>query len=229
MNIHEYQAKAVLREFGVPVSRGIPVLARRRCGVGGRGARRPGLGREIANSRGRARQGQVQGAGGRQQGGRPNRQIRGRGRDLHRAKCSAGPLSPRKPARPASRSTGFISRKAPRSSRNSIFPCWSIVRQAGSLSLFRPKAAWISRRWRIIRPRRITSFTVDPATGIMPHHGRTVAKALGLVGRSRQTGGKTHRAALYGVRRQGYGLARNQSADRFGGRATQMPRRQNLV
>ena len=26
MNIHEYQAKAVLREFGVPVSRGVPVL-----------------------------------------------------------------------------------------------------------------------------------------------------------------------------------------------------------
>src|SRR5579885_1658719 len=26
MNIHEYQAKAVLREFGVPVARGVPVL-----------------------------------------------------------------------------------------------------------------------------------------------------------------------------------------------------------
>lgn len=26
MNIHEYQAKALLREFGVAVSRGIPIL-----------------------------------------------------------------------------------------------------------------------------------------------------------------------------------------------------------
>ena len=26
MNIHEYQAKAVLKEFGVPVSKGIPIL-----------------------------------------------------------------------------------------------------------------------------------------------------------------------------------------------------------
>ena len=26
MNIHEYQAKAVLREFGVPVPRGIPAM-----------------------------------------------------------------------------------------------------------------------------------------------------------------------------------------------------------
>ena len=26
MNIHEYQAKALLAEFGVPISKGVPVL-----------------------------------------------------------------------------------------------------------------------------------------------------------------------------------------------------------
>ncbi len=26
MNIHEYQAKALLHEFGVPISKGVPVL-----------------------------------------------------------------------------------------------------------------------------------------------------------------------------------------------------------
>jgi succinyl-CoA synthetase beta subunit len=31
-------------------------------------------------------------------------------------------------------------------------------------------------------PEKIISFSVDPATGIMGHHGRTVAKALGLSG-----------------------------------------------
>ncbi|MBV8103873.1 MAG: ADP-forming succinate--CoA ligase subunit beta [Hyphomicrobiales bacterium] len=31
-------------------------------------------------------------------------------------------------------------------------------------------------------PEKIHSFSVDPATGIMPHHGRTAARALGLVG-----------------------------------------------
>jgi succinyl-CoA synthetase beta subunit len=31
-------------------------------------------------------------------------------------------------------------------------------------------------------PENIISFSVDPATGVMPHHGRTVAKALGLTG-----------------------------------------------
>jgi hypothetical protein len=27
-------------------------------------------------------------------------------------------------------------------------------------------------------PEKIVTFSVDPATGIMPHHGRTVAQAL---------------------------------------------------
>ena len=31
-------------------------------------------------------------------------------------------------------------------------------------------------------PEKIKTFSVDPATGIMPHHGRTVAQALGLTG-----------------------------------------------
>ncbi len=31
-------------------------------------------------------------------------------------------------------------------------------------------------------PREIITFSVDPATGVMPHHGRAVAKALGLTG-----------------------------------------------
>ena len=56
MNIHEYQAKAVLKEFGVPVPRGIPaftvdeaVKAANELGVG--------LGRQGADSRWRPRQG----------------------------------------------------------------------------------------------------------------------------------------------------------------------------
>ena len=31
-------------------------------------------------------------------------------------------------------------------------------------------------------PEKILTFTVDPTTGIMPHHGRLVARALGLTG-----------------------------------------------
>jgi len=34
----------------------------------------------------------------------------------------------------------------------------------------------------MIRPDKIVTFSVDPATGVMAHHGRAVARALGLIG-----------------------------------------------
>jgi len=39
-------------------------------------------------------------------------------------------------------------------------------------------------------PERITTLTIDPATGLMPHHGREVAAALGLTGDLAKQAGK---------------------------------------
>ncbi|WP_398481728.1 ADP-forming succinate--CoA ligase subunit beta, partial [Tardiphaga sp.] len=39
-------------------------------------------------------------------------------------------------------------------------------------------------------PEKIITFSVDPATGVMPHHGRTVAQALGLTGDLAKQAGK---------------------------------------
>jgi succinyl-CoA synthetase beta subunit len=39
-------------------------------------------------------------------------------------------------------------------------------------------------------PEKITTITIDPATGLMPHHGRAVAQALGLSGDLAKQGGK---------------------------------------
>ena len=50
-------------------------------------------------------------------------------------------------------------------------------------------------------PEKIHSFAVDPATGIMPHHGRAAARALGAYRRPRQADGKPHRQALCRVPR----------------------------
>jgi len=45
-------------------------------------------------------------------------------------------------------------------------------------------------------PEKITTITVDPATGLMPHHGRSVAGALGLSGNLAKQAGKVL-AGLY--------------------------------
>ena len=55
-------------------------------------------------------------------------------------------------------------------------------------------------------PEKIVTFSVDPATGIMPHHGRRVAKALGLTGDLAKQAERSGRQALHGLRREGHGL-----------------------
>src|ERR1051325_2677890 len=45
-------------------------------------------------------------------------------------------------------------------------------------------------------PEKIETLTIDPATGLMPHHGRAVAAALGLRGDLAQQANKV-RAKLY--------------------------------
>ena len=40
-------------------------------------------------------------------------------------------------------------------------------------------------------PEKITTITIDPATGLMPHHGRSVAAALGLSGDLAKQASKT--------------------------------------
>ena len=65
MNIHEYQAKAVLKEFGVPVSRGVAILKADEADAAARQLPGPALGREVADPCRRPRQGQVQGSRGR--------------------------------------------------------------------------------------------------------------------------------------------------------------------
>ena len=145
MNIHEYQAKAVLREFGVPVPRGHAGL------LGRRGGRRPPteLGGPVwvvkaqihAGGRGKAGGVKVVKSDRRRAQGSP-------------ARCSARRSSPTRPARTASRSTASISRRARPSTASSICRRWSTARPRASPSSPRPKAAWTSRKSRTIRRRR---------------------------------------------------------------------------
>jgi succinyl-CoA synthetase beta subunit len=70
MNIHEYQAKELLAKFGVPVPAGIAALTVEEAVAAAKAASRTALCREVADPRGRPRQGQVQGTRPRCQGRR---------------------------------------------------------------------------------------------------------------------------------------------------------------
>ena len=141
MNIHEYQAKAVLKEFGVPVSRGVPVL---------KAAEAEAAAKELGGSLWVVKS-QIH-AGGRGKGKFKEATAGDKGgvrlaKSIDEVKTNVAADAGRdagdacRPGRPASRSTASTSRKAPTSPRSSISPRWSIARPRAFPSSSRPKAA----------------------------------------------------------------------------------------
>ena len=182
MNIHEYQAKAVLREFGVPVPRGHAGFLGRRGGQGARGTRQPGLGGQGADPCRRPRQGR------RRQGGasrsttcarRPTRllgstlvthQTGPHGKQVNRLYIEEGSAIDRE---------FYLSALVDRETSRVAF----VVSTEGGMDI--EEVAHDT-------PEKIVTFSVDPATGIMPHHGR--ARRAGARAR-RRSGQAGERAA----------------------------------
>jgi succinyl-CoA synthetase beta subunit len=169
MNIHEYQAKAVLREFGVPVPRGqaafsveeavkaahdldAPVLVvKAQIHAGGRGK---AGGVKVVKSKEDVRKEAERLLGA----VLATHQTGPHGKQVHRLYIEEGSAIERE---------FYLSALVDRESSRIAF----VVSTAGGMDI--EEVARTS-------PERIVTFTVDPATGIMPHHGRRVAQALGL-------------------------------------------------
>ena len=223
MNIHEYQAKAVLREFGVPVPRGIAAFSRRGGGQGGAAssAARSWWSRRRSMPAAAARRGGVK-------VGRSRLEDVRRGGQAHARHRRSSPI---RPARTASRSTASISRTARRSTASSISPRWSTAPPRASPSSPRPKAAWTSRRSRTTTPEKIVTFSIDPAdrlsAAIIGRRGRRRRSASPAISPSRPRA--LVEQALRGLHRQGHEPARDQSAGRHQGRQARLPRRQDQL
>jgi len=181
MNIHEYQAKAVLHEFGVPVSRGVPIFeaseadgAARRLGgpiwvvksqihAGGRGKGKfkeasagDKGGVRLAKSIDEVKEFARQMLGATLE----TIQTGPHGKQVNRLYIEEGSEIAKE---------FYLSLLVDRESSRISF----VVSTEGGMNI--EDVAHHT-------PEKIVSFSVDPATGIMGHHGRTVAKALGLSG-----------------------------------------------
>jgi succinyl-CoA synthetase beta subunit len=171
MNIHEYQAKAVLREFGVPVPRGAaaftvdeaakaanelggPVwVVKAQIHAGGRGkAGGVKVVKSIEDVRAQAQRllGSVL----------VTHQTGPHGKQVNRLYIEDGSLIDRE---------FYLSALVDRESSRIAF----VVSTEGGMDIEEVAKS---------RPERIMTFSVDPASGVMPHHGRRVAQALGLSG-----------------------------------------------
>ena len=78
-------------------------------------------------------------------------------------------------------------------------------------------------------PDKIVTVSVDPVTGICPHHVRRVAKALGLDADLQKQMSPLLTGLYKRVHREGHEPARGQSAGRHQGQEAHLPRRQDRL
>ena len=171
MNVHEYQAKTVLGGFGLPVPRGIaafsvdeavkaaqdlggPVyVVKAQIHAGGRGK---AGGVKVVKSIDEVRQ-----AAERMLGATlVTHQTGPQGKVVHRLYVEEGAAIERE---------FYLSVLVDRGTSRIAF----VISTEGGMDIEQ-----VART----TPEKIVTFSVDPATGIMPHHGRRVARALGLSG-----------------------------------------------
>ena len=171
MNIHEYQAKAVLREFGVPTPRGIPAFSVEEADKAAHQLGGPvWVVKAQIHAGGRGKAGGVKVVKTIEDVTREATRILGstlvthqtgpKGKIVNRLYIEEGSAIEREL---------YLSALIDRVTSRVAF----VVSTEGGMDI---EAVAHDT------PDKILTFSIDPATGIMPHHGRRVAKALGLTG-----------------------------------------------
>jgi succinyl-CoA synthetase beta subunit len=171
MNIHEYQAKAVLREFGVPVPRGVPAFSVDEVIKGAKELGGPvWVVKAQIHVGGRGKAGGVKVVKSIDDVTKESARILGstlvthqtgpHGKKVHRLYIEEGSAIDRE---------FYLSALIDRETSRVAF----VVSTEGGMDIEE-----VAKN----RPEKILTFSVDPATGIMPHHGRRVAQALQLTG-----------------------------------------------
>ncbi|MGE3247360.1 MAG: ADP-forming succinate--CoA ligase subunit beta [Beijerinckiaceae bacterium] len=181
MNIHEYQAKAVLKEFGVPVSRGVPIL---KASDAEAAAKELGGPLWVVKS-------QIH-AGGRGKGKFKEATAGDKGgvrlaKSVEEVKTFAEQMLG---ATLVTVQTGEAGKQVNRlyiedgSDIEKEFYLSILVDRVTSRVSFvvSTEGGMDIEAVAHDTPEKIVTFSVDPATGFMPHHGLLVAKALNLSG-----------------------------------------------
>jgi succinyl-CoA synthetase beta subunit len=171
MNIHEYQAKAVLREFGVPVPRGVPAFTADDAVKAAHDLGGPvWVVKAQIHAGGRGKAGGVKLVRSIEDVGREAKRLLGstlithqtgpQGKLVSRIYIEEGSAIERE---------FYLSALVDRATSRVAF----VVSTEGGMDIEE-----VART----APEKILTFSVDPASGLMPHHGRRAAQVLGLSG-----------------------------------------------
>ena len=181
MNIHEYQAKAVLKEFGLPVSRGVPIFKAEEAEAAARQLGGPvWVVKSQIHAGGRGK-GTFKGAPAGAKGG-----VRVT-KSIDEVKQFAGEMLGETLVTIQTGAAGkqvnrlYIEEGAQIEAE--FYLSMLVDRETGKVAfVVSTEGGMDIETVAHDTPEKIITFSVDPATGVMPHHGRLVAKTLGLSG-----------------------------------------------
>src|SRR3954465_1277477 len=181
MNIHEYQAKALLNEFGVAISKGVPVLKPEEAEAAA--TQLPGpiwVVKSQIHAGGRGK-GKFKEASAGEKGG--VRIAKSAAEVFEFAKQMLGATLVTIQTGPAGKQVNRLYIEDGSDIDKEFYLSILVDRETSRVSfVVSPEGGVNIEDVAHNSPEKIVTFSIDPATGIMGHHGRTVANALKLSG-----------------------------------------------
>ncbi|MGX9390654.1 ADP-forming succinate--CoA ligase subunit beta [Nitrobacteraceae bacterium UC4446_H13] len=181
MNIHEYQAKALLREFGVAVSRGVPILKAEDAEAAAKELGGPvWVVKSQIHAGGRGK-GKFKEASAGDKGG--VRLAKSVDEVKQFVKEMLGATLVTVQTGPAGKQVNRLYIEEGSDIDKEFYLSALVDRETSRVSFVVSTEGGVNiEEVAHNTPEKIVTFSIDPATGVMGHHGRTVAKALNLTG-----------------------------------------------
>jgi succinyl-CoA synthetase beta subunit len=181
MNIHEYQGKAVLKEFGLPVSRGRAIFSADEAEAAARELGGPlWVVKSQIHAGGRGKGTFKEPDAGEKGGVRLAKSVE---EVVTFARQMLGKTLVTKQTGPAGKQVNRLYIEDGSDISSEFYLSALVDRETGRVAfVVSTEGGMDIEAVAHDTPEKILTFAIDPATGIMPHHGRTVAQALGLHG-----------------------------------------------
>ncbi|HEY4204271.1 MAG TPA: ADP-forming succinate--CoA ligase subunit beta [Xanthobacteraceae bacterium] len=189
MNIHEYQAKALLREFGVAVSRGVPILKAEDAEAAAKEIGGPvWVVKSQIHAGGRGK-GKFKEASAGDKGG--VRLAKSADEVKQFVKEMLGATLVTVQTGPAGKQVNRLYIEEGSEIDKEFYLSALVDRETSRVSFVVSTEGGVNIEEVAHKtPEKIVTFSIDPATGVMAHHGRTVAEALKLSGDLAKQAGK---------------------------------------
>ncbi|MBH0238693.1 ADP-forming succinate--CoA ligase subunit beta [Methylobrevis albus] len=181
MNIHEYQAKAIFKKYGVPVNAGVPVLSVDDAETAANALPGPlWVVKSQIHAGGRGK-GKFKEADAGEKGG--VRLAKSADEAAKFVREMFGKTLVTVQTGPAGKQVNRMYIEAGSDIEKELYLSMLVDRETSRIAFVASTEGGMDiEEVAHSAPEKIVTFSIDPVTGFMPHHGRTLAKALQLTG-----------------------------------------------